>query len=249
MIGPQMIDLQSSLRLFSFSAIPPLEAIKQKYRNLIKRYHPDLHPDKSELSNEMIRRLNQAYEILKANARRSQNESLPSSLVGRAIKTGDEAVKNAVIMGCLIRMRKNQLGRYFCGQVRKVRDILEAQADDLLWDIPFFYKLFSLFLSITEGNTPRPLPTTWNSTRFFKNLAIANRYLDTGVRHFYYYTNHNRLRFFTKIPLSFLRDAEKSYGYLRSYILEEPYLKLIGGRLELSRIYQQRISGGQLLSI
>ena len=243
-----MVDLQSSLNLFSFSSVPPLEDIKQKYRNLLKRYHPDLHPDNSELSNEMIRRLNQAYEILKANAYHSQRESLPSSLIGRAIKTGDEAIQNAVIMGCLIRIRNNQLGQYFCAQVRKVRDILESQSADPLWDVPFFYKLFSLFLSTTEGNTPRPLPTTWNSTRFFKNLSIANRYLDTGIRNFYYFTNHKRLRFFTKIPLSFLRDAEKAYGYLRSYLLEEPHLKLIGGRLELSRLYQLRISGGCLLS-
>ncbi len=57
------------------------------------------------------------------------------------------------------------------------------------------------------------------------------------------------LRFFTKIALSFLRDAEKAYGFLRSYFLEETHLRLIRGRLELSRLYQSRISGGCLLAI
>lgn len=244
-----MIELQSSLRLFSFSSVPSLKNIKKKYRNLIKRYHPDLHPEKSDLSNEMIGRLNQAYEILKANARRTPGDALPSGLIGRAIRAGDEAIKNAVIMGSLIRMRNNQLGQYFCAQVRKVRDILESQPDDSPWDVSFFCKLFSLFLKTTEGNSPRPLPTTWNSTRFFKNLAIANRYLDTGIRNYYYYSNNHRLRFFTKIPLSFLRDAEKAYGFFCSYILEETHLRLIRGRLELSRLYQSRISGGCLLAV
>jgi hypothetical protein len=235
--------------MFSLSSVPSLEDIKQKYRYLIKRYHPDLHPEKPDLSNEMIRKLNQAYEVLKANAHSTLDDSLPSGLIGRAIRTGDEAIKNAVIMGCLIRMRNNRLGQYFCGQVRKVKDILESQRDDSLWDVSFFCKLFSLFLKTTEGNSPRSLPILWNSTRFFKNLAIANRYLDTGIRNYYYYATNQRLRFFAKIPLSFLRDAEKVYGFLRSSILEETHLRLIRGRLELSRLYQSRISGGCLLAL
>jgi hypothetical protein len=250
MVSPKTIDLKLSLRLFSLSSVPPLKDLKQKYRNLIKLYHPDLHPQESDYSNEMIRQLNQAYEVLKANVSHpyTGKEPLPSVLLGKTIRIGDEAVRNAVVMGCLIRMRNNQLGRYFCEQVRTVRDVLKSQSDDPLWNTSFFCNLFSLFLKTTEENIPRPLPYTWNSTRFFKNLAIANRYLDVGIRNYYYYLHKNRLRFFLNIPLSFLRDAEKAYSFLCSYIRDEAHLDWIKTRIKLTSLYQIRISGSCLLA-
>ena len=45
------------------------EAVKDAYRDMMRRYHPDRHtgdPDKAELANELTVRLRQSYERLDA---------------------------------------------------------------------------------------------------------------------------------------------------------------------------------------
>jgi DnaJ-class molecular chaperone len=46
---------------------PPVsfEKIKERYRTLMKTYHPDLKPGDAE-AEELVKRVNMAYTILKA---------------------------------------------------------------------------------------------------------------------------------------------------------------------------------------
>lgn len=46
------------------------EQVREAYRRLAKRYHPDLHPDAA--TNERMRRINQARHVLSSPIRRAQ---------------------------------------------------------------------------------------------------------------------------------------------------------------------------------
>ena len=43
--------------------------VRQAYRRLAKRYHPDLHPDAT--ASERMRRVNRAWEVLSSPAERA----------------------------------------------------------------------------------------------------------------------------------------------------------------------------------
>jgi curved DNA-binding protein CbpA len=46
------------------------EQVREAYRRLAKRYHPDLHPDAA--TSERMRRINQAWHVLSSTTRRAQ---------------------------------------------------------------------------------------------------------------------------------------------------------------------------------
>ncbi|MBE3561453.1 MAG: DnaJ domain-containing protein [Ktedonobacteraceae bacterium] len=54
-------------------ATATLEQIKQAYRRLVRRYHPDLN---KETRDTQIKRLNEAYEILSDAAKRAAYDAL-----------------------------------------------------------------------------------------------------------------------------------------------------------------------------
>jgi DnaJ-class molecular chaperone len=41
-----------------------LKEIKQKYKNLMKEWHPDKHKDDPEKANKMSSQINEAYEVI-----------------------------------------------------------------------------------------------------------------------------------------------------------------------------------------
>jgi curved DNA-binding protein CbpA len=59
----QYSELRAALEEFGFSERFSLRQLKERYRELARRYHPDHMP---ESDPEKIRRLNQAYALLRA---------------------------------------------------------------------------------------------------------------------------------------------------------------------------------------
>lgn len=49
------------------------QQVQRSYRQLAKRYHPDLHPDGQ--TSERMRRINQAWEILSSSTRRARYDA------------------------------------------------------------------------------------------------------------------------------------------------------------------------------
>jgi len=243
MIASQLIDIDESLRIFSLPDLPSSKVLKDRYRKLIKRYHPDLNPENLLRSNQMMQILNRAYEVLRCRLSTPIDaKRLPKiAPVWHSIREGDLAIRDAVIMGCLGRTHKNILGHDFREKVRSHKNSLDSQEAAGLWIISFFQNLFQVFLKTTDERLVRPLPHVCNSTRFFKNLAIANRYLDLGIRTFYSYLYKGTLRYFYNIPLSFLQDSSRGYSFLRSQVWDEMNLKLLESRMALARLYQIRI--------
>ncbi len=56
-------DLKTAADLFGIGERATLGQIKDRHREMVKAYHPD---QKSDANPEMIRKINTAYEILKA---------------------------------------------------------------------------------------------------------------------------------------------------------------------------------------
>ena len=56
-------ELDAALQEFGFSERVSLRQIKDRYRDLARRYHPD-HGSAAEM--EKIQRVNQAYQVLRA---------------------------------------------------------------------------------------------------------------------------------------------------------------------------------------
>lgn len=56
--------IQKALNLLDLSLPLTLETLKKQYKNLVKRYHPDLNPD-DERAEERLKEINDAYQIVK----------------------------------------------------------------------------------------------------------------------------------------------------------------------------------------
>jgi hypothetical protein len=255
MIEPGMIDIaqadiDESLRIFSLTSLPTAKDLKRRYRNLIKQHHPDHNPDNLQWCNSMVAKLNQAYRILGSCLERSAptgdttGDASETPSVEDIIRKGDEALRDSVINGCLHRSTRNVLAKPLLDTVERMRITLgrflytESQVEVIL----FFHRLFGLFLKAAHPKTPHSLPGTWNSTRFFRHLALANRYMDKALRSFYHHLKNHRLSVFANIPLSLLADSETFYRFILRDIRDAGSYEAVKSRLELIDIYRQRIS-------
>jgi hypothetical protein len=256
----QMIDLGESLRILSLDSVPSVDRLKHTYRSLIKLYHPDHHPGRPDWSNRMVTRLNQAYRVLLEHlaagppgspTARSPLGSPPTPgspaaaplRVEPVIRGGDQALRDCVVGGCLHRISKNILAQPFLEEVRRARDALggllytQGRPEPAL----FFYRLFCRFVESTENRAPHSLPSAWNSTRFFRQLTLANRYLDRALRSFYHYLHHRRPVQFINIPLSLLGDSETFYRFVLKGMRSGAGSRQVESRLELIELYRRRI--------
>ena len=59
----QYLELRAALEVFDFSERISLRQIKDRYRELVRRYHPDRG---SDADPEQIRKINEAYRVLRA---------------------------------------------------------------------------------------------------------------------------------------------------------------------------------------
>ena len=67
------------------------EEIKKAYRNLAKKYHPDLNPDPA--AEEMLKRINAAYEVLRDPDRRAKYDRVQRESEERAKRERERAQK------------------------------------------------------------------------------------------------------------------------------------------------------------
>jgi curved DNA-binding protein CbpA len=255
----EKIDKEFGLHLFNLSKSPTLKELKQKYRELIKIYHPDKHPEKIEWSTTMMQQLNQAYEILLAHLHRIFNQQqkqkgstekpiITTQSVEHAIAQGDDALRDAVIIGWLKRTPKDEFARGFRTKVTAAYrflsscDNLEAVSSKAL----FYKDLFFAFLESTEQKKPRPLPAVQNPTKLLHYLSSANGYLDSGIRNFYRFAENRSVSILANIPLSFLDDAIGIFTILKKEINDPLTLSLISAKIDLAGLFEIRIKDPEL---
>jgi curved DNA-binding protein CbpA len=214
--------------------------LKQRYRALIKIYHPDRHPDRLAWANQVMTRINEAYARLRLELPADQRPA-PLESIEIIIRRGDEALRRAVIMGWLNRAPRS-------GSVQ--REILARSREELVSHpfrsfradlVEFYAALFGRFLEATVWGMVRPLPNAWNSTRFFRDLRSANTLLDKGIRDFYHHRDRGRLQALADVPYSYLADAIRYYSYLNRRAADSANGEVLKSRIEIARAFQARI--------
>ncbi len=248
-------DKEFSLQLFGLSSSATLPELKKKYRELIKLYHPDKHPDRIEWSTRMVQQLNEAYKVILAQLRRfsgvdpglfeSRTKGVrPQSDFKNIVDDGDMALRDAVVIGWLKRTPKDDFAFTFKRRIEnalKNLTIVAMKNDIPIPELESYAELFSVFLEATVEKSARPLPSLANPTRFLKNLAQANKLLDTGIRNFYHFKDNGTLKNLGNIPLSFLTDSIRMYGELSYGLDDKATVRLVNARMKLARLFQTRI--------
>jgi curved DNA-binding protein CbpA len=247
-------DREFSLQLFGLSSSATLTVLKKKYRELIKLYHPDMHPDKTEWSTRMVQQLNDAYKIILAhlgritapegaNQKPDDGAFRASDSYRAIIEDGDQAIRDAVVIGWLKRTPKDDFAHTFKFRIeRALKNLtLYSMYKMPVPEIDSYAELFSVFLEATVGKSARPFPALGNPTRFLRHLATANKYLDSGIRNFYHYKDSGSLRNLGNIPYSFLDDSIRSYGMLLNELDDKMTKRLMSTRMKLARLFQSRI--------
>lgn len=250
----KMKEIEKSLELFSLPELTNLKELKRMYRVLTKQCHPDKHPDNPEWSTRKMTELNHAYEILIKTLKTDKNlkvRNVKNISVNEIIKIGDQIIRDSVILGWLKKYPNNKNG---IALKRKLNEAYYSLSDfpDLKENLKlkgYYLELFFAFLEATEWKVARPLPDTWNSTRFFKQLSNANGFLDTGIRHYYHYIENNRLKNMKNIPVSYLKDAKNIYRFLLARAYDKPNKKMIEKRIQLAELFIERIRDSELQKI
>lgn len=250
-------DKDFYMKLFSLSSSPTVDELKKKYRKLIKLYHPDRQPERIEWSTRMVQQLNEAYEILLAHLHRIYSDSpVFTSLTKetqaldpvKIISMGDDALRDAVIIGWLKRMPKDN----FAQSIRKTIEKAFFMLDSINPTNPhavksvFYADLFSAFLKATDRKKPGHLPDVYNKTKFFQHFAAANTYLDSGIRNFYRLTENRKKLFLVNIPLSFLEDGIRLFSLLKKNIGDMILKENICAKIQLAELFKIRIQDPDL---
>lgn len=253
-------DKDFCLKLFSLSSSPTVEELKKKYRELIKQYHPDKHPDSIEKSTRMVQQLNEAYEILLPHLHRIYSGSSGFTDLAKNMKNinpekiismGDDALRDAVIIGWLKRTPKDVFAQSIWQTIEKayiMLDSIHSTCPDAVNAI-FYADLFSAFLKATAQKKPEPLPAVYNKTKFFQHLAAANRYLDSGIRNYYRLTENKKKLFLVNIPLSFLDDGIRLFSLLKRTTRATILHEVICAKIELAELFKIRINDPDLIII
>ena len=64
------------------------EIIEKAYKTLVKKYHPDLHPDDKEYAEEQIKLINDAYDTLSDTTKREEYDKI--YLITSAVQSEEE---------------------------------------------------------------------------------------------------------------------------------------------------------------
>ncbi|MBN2533581.1 MAG: J domain-containing protein [Spirochaetales bacterium] len=240
------------LKLFSLSSSPTVDELKKKYRELIKLYHPDTHPERIEWSTRMVQQIDEAYEILLAHLHRICSDSPGYYSLSKRTKVtnpekiismGDDALRDAVIIGWLKRTPKDDFAQGIRHTIEKAFFMLDSihPAHPCTAKSAFYADLFSAFLKATAPRKPGPLPDVWNKTKFFQHFAAANRYLDSGIRNYYRLTENKKRLFLANIPLSFFMDGIRLFSLLKKNTGNTILKETICAKIELAELFIIRI--------
>ena len=73
--------------ILGVAPVAPPEEIKKAYRTLSKKYHPDLNPTMKAASDEKMKELVEAYNVISDTAKRSNYDKQPFFQIKRFAKT------------------------------------------------------------------------------------------------------------------------------------------------------------------
>jgi len=267
------IDIEKSLDFFSLPQNTTTVSLKKRYRELIKLYHPDKHPEHILWSTSMMQRINEAYNILKENlteekphtvrdtasdfptstAEQPEIKILSVSEIKFKYETADLLIENSVLTGWLQRTPKDNFAVALRNRIAEIVSLLQStNIEGLFKNTPekrafaFLNTLFPVFLRATDFKKPGHFPSARNTTKYFRNFTIANRYLDSGVRQFYRYRETNKLIKYKNVPLSFLDDSIRLFSFLIPESRDNSMKKVIRARIELAGLFQARTSDKNL---
>jgi len=238
------MDLQESLDFFRLESIRHAGELKKRYRELIKKYHPDRHPHDYARATKLMQDLNTAYDILNKSLTMSSAIS-PVADWAALWEKGDDCLREAVLRGWLFRTPKHAAARSLRAELSEIARLLAAAAA-LAERIreqrqDFFRTLFAVFLRATDTRLPRPFLSAGYATRFFRNLELANRTLDKGIRYFYHYAAWKGREKYAGVAVSALEDAYSLYALLLPLSGDRANRRMIQARMELSQLFRYRL--------
>ncbi len=257
----KLVDIEKSLKFFSiqpfFEKIDKSK-IKKRYRELIKEYHPDKHPDNIEWYNDMMQRLNEAYDLVINNIsyinnlvtenlqKEKKTEEISVYQLEKKCVEIDSLMEDAILLGWLQRLPRDHFAIDIRNQIKgRVELLLSPYALKIIEKnkrLDFFTTLSSVFLRATELKGLRKFPIAQNSTKFLRHFSIANRYLDSGIRSFYRNKHKGMINKYKNISLSYLDDSKRLHSYLIPQSNDTQFLKIIKARIELADLFQMRIT-------
>jgi DnaJ-class molecular chaperone len=59
-------EISAACKILGLSQSATMAEIRQRYRNLISRWHPDVCPEQKEVCEKMAARINEAYRCIRA---------------------------------------------------------------------------------------------------------------------------------------------------------------------------------------
>jgi len=141
------MDYSEALKLFGFTSNFTKEELKKRYLELSKKYHPDLNGDE-----EMMKKINSAYEVLKSHSVSSdlvkyydslkerlkffasKTVYLPDTLEFKYAKEIDEVIEKFNF-----NMSKSALDLFYNVILDHIKDIFAKYKKEVLKNVPVFF--------------------------------------------------------------------------------------------------------------
>jgi len=243
-----MVRENPAIELFSTQDIRSAGALKHRYHELLKLYHPDTHSSRAEWSNQMVRAIIAAYNTLKTPVGKV---TLPAEIQGleQAISAGDQALRRVVLLGWLRRLPRHARAWELRRRIEAARSAILDHPDRRehpAW-VDFYGRLFDSFLQATDAVPP--LPYTWNAPYAFRDLRLANSFLEKGIRDYYHHRERGRLETLGAVALSYLVDASRFYSYVSRRLEPGRMQEVAQSRIAIAKAFQERIRSPGLLDV
>ncbi len=235
-----------ALDLFSVKDQRSVGALKHRYHELLKLYHPDRHSGRAEWANQMVRSIIAAYNTLKAPVGKAGIDAQALDL-RQVIQAGDLALRRAVLLGWLRHVPRQPRDRELRARIGAALESLVDHPDrpeHPAW-ADFYGRLFGAFLDATDPAPPLPYP--WSAPNAFRDLRAANALLEKGIRDFYHHRERGRLDALGAVALSYLNDASRFYSYVSRRLEPGPVKEVAQSRIAIATAFQERIRNRTLL--
>jgi hypothetical protein len=251
-----MAPANPAIELFSTEDLRSAGALKRRYHELLKLYHPDRQAGKAEWANGTVRAIIAAYHTLKPSVGTAGAPPRPfADMAGKPVdlrqvlRSGDDALRRAVSLGWLRRVPRQPRDRDLRARIEAARDALLADRGEgrrPVW-AGFYGRLFDAFLETTGAGAP--LPYTWSAPGAFRDLRSANALLERGIRDYYHHRERDRLGALGAVALSCLGDASRFYSCISRRLEPGPVKEVAQSRIAIAKAFQERIRSRALLDI
>jgi hypothetical protein len=229
-----------ALALFSADDTRSIGSLRHRYHELLKLYHPDGHGGRAEWANQMVRCVIAAYNTLKGAVGKAVRIRETEGL-GGTMAAADQDLLRAVLLGWLRHgpraERDGRLRRRLAFAVREVD--AHPEAVDSPGEAALQVRLLSAFLEATAPCPP--LAYTWNASNAYRDLRVANAFLEKGIRDYYHHRERGRLNALGAVAFSYLRDASRYYSYVARRLPQGPLRDVTESRMTVAGLFQERI--------